>query len=399
MDIYIHQDKFHQIVLKKYYISKIKKEEMTIRRLLCYYQELACKSYPTEAKMSLILGELYDAKFHVSLTFFASYSLFTYTLTAVDPTFLEDKEYTLKRIEEIFLLLIEAKMNSASADKVLFNRACEIYESNLLSLKENLQTISIDRALMHYFKGTTRDFSNYGNLEELSKITPKMLFSYYERLKEEETISIGTGRMPASKLEKNITLTPKRNYHFKDRKNPCKQIIEKAKSQQCYLNIIYETHLFLDDPLSTACSFLNYILGGSSSSYLFQKVREEQGLCYYISSSYLGASGIILISCILDPKNIDKALKAIDEALEEIKNFNFDLDEIKNIFISNHRFLEDDLDTVIQNYLSDTYFLDTPKSLKEISLYRKVTQEDIGKVYQGLKKSFVYILGGNVDAE
>lgn len=394
MDIYIHQDKFHQIVLKKYYISKINKEEQTIRRFLCYYQELACMAYPTEAKMSLILGELYDAKFHVNLTTFGSYSLYTYSLTAVDPTFIEDNTYTLKRIEEIFELLIEAKMNSSTADKILFDRAYEIFESDLLSLKENLQAVAFDQTLTHYFKGTSRDFSRYGSLEELSKITPKSLFSYYQRLKKEEMIFIGTGRMKDQKDEETITLTPKRNYHFKDRGNPPKQIIEKNKSQQCYLNIIYETNVFSDDSLSTACSFLNHILGGSSSSYLFQKVRETYGLCYSIHSSYLGATGIIIVSCALDPKNIKQGLKAIDEAVEEMKSLDFDLEEIKNIFIANHRFLEDYLDTVIQNYISDTYFLDTPKTSEEIKLYKSVTKEDIMKVYQKLKKSFVYILGG-----
>ncbi|MDE6656370.1 MAG: insulinase family protein [Anaeroplasmataceae bacterium] len=394
MDFYIHQDKFHQIVLKRYYISKINKEDQTIRRLLCYYQELACKAYPTEAKMNLILGKLYDAKFHVSLTSFGFYSLFTYTLTAVDPTFIEDDAYTLKRLEEVFDLLLEAKMNSTTADKALFDRAYEIFESDLYSLKENLQAVAFDQALTHYFKGTSRDFSRHGSLEELSKITPKKLFSYYQQLKKEETISIGTGRMQSQKKEEGITLTPKRNYHFKDRGNPPKEIIEKNKSKQCYLNIIYETGIFSDDSLTTACSFLNHILGGGSSSLLFQKVRESYGLCYTIHSSYLGASGIILISCVLDPKDIQQGLKAIDEAIEEMKEMDFDLEEIRNIFIANHRSLEDYLDTAIQNYVSDTYFLDTPKTSEELQLYKNVTKDDICKVYQNLKKSFVYILGG-----
>ncbi|MDE5855818.1 MAG: hypothetical protein K2H06_02100, partial [Anaeroplasmataceae bacterium] len=125
MDIYIEQKKFHQIILKKYYITPIVKEDQTIRKFLCYYQELACKSYPTEAKMNMILGNLYDAKFHVYLTNFGSYGAFVYSLCAVDPSYIEDKEYTLKKIEEIFELLIEARMNSASANKALFLRAYE----------------------------------------------------------------------------------------------------------------------------------------------------------------------------------------------------------------------------------------------------------------------------------
>ena len=96
MDIYIKQNKFHQILLKKYFVTPIIKEDQTIRRFLCYYQELACKAYPTEAKMNVILGELYDAKFNVYLTTFGSYSVLVYSLCAIDPSCVDDEEYTLE---------------------------------------------------------------------------------------------------------------------------------------------------------------------------------------------------------------------------------------------------------------------------------------------------------------
>ncbi|MDE7213195.1 MAG: hypothetical protein K2N42_01285, partial [Anaeroplasmataceae bacterium] len=228
MNIYIKQDKFHQILLKKYYVTPIVKEDQTIRRFLCYYQELACKSYPTEAKMNLILGDLYDAKFHVYLTTFGSYSVLVYSLCAVDPSCVDDETYTLKRLEEEFEKLIEAKMNSSTADKLLFERAYEIFESDLLSLKENLQAIALEKTLAIYFKGTLRDYSKYGTLEDLEKITPAKLQAYYQQVKTEETISIGTGRMPFKEEDKIITLTPKRNYLFNERGNPSPIVTEKS---------------------------------------------------------------------------------------------------------------------------------------------------------------------------
>ncbi|MDE5546929.1 MAG: insulinase family protein [Anaeroplasmataceae bacterium] len=399
MDIFIKQDMFHQIMLKKYFVAPIVKEEQTIRRFLCYYQELACKAYPTEAKMNSILGDLYDAKFHVYLTTFGSYSVFVYSLCAVDPSYIDDENYTLNRLEEEFELFLEAKMNSATANKALFERAYEIFESDLLSLKENLQSISVENTLLHYFKGTTREYSRFGTFEDLEKITPKKLFLYYQKLKNEETISIGTGRLSFKENPQAITLTPKRNYLFKDRGNPPHSLSEPSKSKQCYLNVIYETNTFSDDRLFSACAFLNHILGEGGSSYLFRKVREKYGLCYAISSSYMGASGIILISCVLDPKNVKKGIEAIEEAVEEIEKLEFDLEEIRNVFISKTRLMEDYLDTAIENYFMDTYFLDTPKSSQAIKGYQNVTMKDILEVYKRLKKSFVYVLGGKVHAE
>lgn len=95
MDIWIHQNKFHQVVLKKFYIKPIQKEEQTLRTLLCYYQEIACKAYPTEAKMEMALGNLYDAKFKLSLTNSGKYSIFCYSLSAPDPAYIKDSNYTV----------------------------------------------------------------------------------------------------------------------------------------------------------------------------------------------------------------------------------------------------------------------------------------------------------------
>lgn len=399
MNIYVEQQKFHQIMLKKYYISPIVKEKQTIRKFLCYYQELGCQAYPTEAKMNSILGELYDAKFHIYLTNFGSYSLFVYSLCAIDPSYINDPKYTLRKLEKTFELLVEAKMNTSSANQKLFKRAYEIFESDLLNLKENTQVSAIEKAISYYFKGTQRDFSKYGTLEDLEKITPKDLYSYYQRLKQEETISIGTGRGPFIEDKEKITLIPKRNYLFKQRGTPQSLVTEKCKSNQCYLNLIYETETFADDPLYFACSCLNHILGGDGSSTLFQKVRETYGLCYSIHSTYFGASGIFLITCVLDPRDVEKGIRAIDEAIEEISKLEFDLEKVKAIFISNKLLQEDYLETAIENYISDTYFLDTPKSNEEIEGYASVTKEDILKVYKRLKKSFTYILGGKLHAK
>lgn len=394
MDIYLKQEKFHQIVLRRYYVAPLLPKELTLRKFLCYYQELACRSYSTEAKLDTFLGQLYDAKFHVYLSHFGSYSLFVYSLSAVDPAYISDQDYTLERLEEAFEKLVVPKMGNRQADDSLFQRAYEIFESDLLSLEENTASKAYQQAIELYFKGTNREFNSYGNLADLKKIHPKDVYAYYQNLIKEESISIGTGNINQNFSLENITLTPKREYHFKERGNPKPYIEKKYRGHQCYVTIFYETGIFADDPLYYACMFLNHILGGTSSSYLFQLVREKYGLCYSIHSTYLGATGILVITCALDPMQVKKGLSAIEEAFLEIPKLEFFLEEIQNYYISNHNLGEDYIETAIQNYISDHYFLDTPKSTEEVEQMKKVSKEDILTVYQGLKKAFVYVLGG-----
>lgn len=66
--------------------------------------------------------------------------------------------------------------------------------------------------------------------------------------------------------------------------------------------------------------FLN-LLGGSMSSRLFQKIREEKGLSYTIfaSSSHYVDTGVIAIYAATSPNNVYKVLDLIKEEISDIK--------------------------------------------------------------------------------
>ncbi len=67
---------------------------------------------------------------------------------------------------------------------------------------------------------------------------------------------------------------------------------------------------------------LHIILGGNMSSRLFQKVREEAGLAYEISSSikHYQDTGALVISAGIDNKKVNKAIKVIIGELKKIKS-------------------------------------------------------------------------------
>lgn len=395
MDIYLRQEKFHRITFKFYRVSKLKKSEQTIRNLLCYYQELACKKYASEGLMTATLGNFYDAKYRVGLTNFGSYSVMEYSLTAIDPLYIEDKDYNLEKLENLFKDLIEAKMGQGKAMVKLFNRAFEIYKSDLLDHDENLQAVAFNRAISTYFKGTERDFSSYGCLDELEKITPDELYKYYQKVKKEESIMIASGNIDEKNNNPYYTLKPKKNYHFRKRNSVEKTVKVSADSTQCYLEIFYETNTFADDELYYATMLLNYVFGGHSNSKLFRTVREKYGLCYSINSMYLGATGIIVVSAIINLVDLDKTLKAIEECEKELKAQDFEIEEARNYYISALANGLDYLETAVNNYLADNFFLDTPKSDKELECLRKVTKEDVYQAFLKLKQSFVFVYGGD----
>ncbi len=397
MDIYLTQKKFHRVTFRLYRVSKLKKTEQTIRNLLCYYQELACEKFRSESIMTATLGKFYDAKYRVSLTNFGSYSVIEYSLTAIDPLYIADKDYNLDALEDLFMSLIEAKMGQGRALIKLFKRAYEIYKSDLLDYEENYQAVAFKKAISTYFKDTDRSFYSHGSLAELANITPSDLYKYYQKVKKEESIMIASGNFKEKYNSKSFTLKPKRNYHFRERGNVAKIIKESANTTQCYLEIFYETDTFADDELYYATMLLNYIFGGHSNSKLFRIVREKYGLCYQINSLYLGATGIIVVSAIINPSDLDKTLKAIKECEKEFENKDFDIEEARNYYLSNFTNGLDYLETAVNNYLADNFFLDTPKSDKELERINCVTKEDVYQAFLKLKQNFIFVYGGEQD--
>lgn len=395
MDICLKQEKFHTVVFRKYFVKRIIKEDQTIRNFLCYYHELACEKYNTEAKHDALLGGLYSSSFTVSLLTYGIYSVIEYSFVAIDPKYIDDKNYNMYLLENAFSDLIVPYFEGNKASSELFDRAYEIYESDLLADQENHQRIAVSKALEYYFKDTNRDFKRNGCLEDLKKIKPEDVFNYHQEVKKEESLSISSGNFEPKINVDSITLKSKSNFYFKQRNQVKPFYHEHAKTSQAYLFLIYETATYANDDDFYAMQYLNYIIGGQASSRLFKYVREKYGLCYSISSMYLGASGIIVISAIINLTDLEDTVKVIEEALKSIfvEDFNFDL--VKNHFISSHNAGNDYMATAIVNYLSDNYFLDTPKSYKEIEMLTKVTKEDIFRVYDKLARTLIYVYGGD----
>jgi len=75
-------------------------------------------------------------------------------------------------------------------------------------------------------------------------------------------------------------------------------------------------------PQKTALSLLSIILGGNMSSRLFIKVRERQGLAYYIHTSVDATSdtGYLVTQAGIDHKNLEKSVGLILKEYKDLKN-------------------------------------------------------------------------------
>lgn len=111
--------------------------------------------------------------------------------------------------------------------------------------------------------------------------------------------------------------------------------IEHRQTDQAHL-VLGVRGFPIKDPKTPAIRVMNAILGAGMSSRLFQKLREEMGVGYYVRSSYDGLTdhGILSVSIGADVKRVEEVIKAIlgefkrlatelvsDEELEKTKEY------------------------------------------------------------------------------
>lgn len=110
--------------------------------------------------------------------------------------------------------------------------------------------------------------------------------------------------------------------------SPLVQVFERATEQA---HICYGTAaLNSRDPARFTLSVLENIIGGSMSSRLFQKVREERGLAYSIysyHSLYLD-SGNLVIYAGTRPANVNEVMSIVLSEIEDIKKNGVDDNEL-----------------------------------------------------------------------
>jgi predicted Zn-dependent peptidase len=229
------------------------------------------------------------------------------------PSFLTEHVKTEKRV-----ILEEIKMMEDNPSDIILNHFySEVFEGHPLSLpilgtRKTLRKIN-KKAINNYFSRkfglTNMVISAAGNIEH--NLLVDMIKKYSEKTDSGEV----TGDIPVEKLPENCTNDHSIHYGKSKAVHMCLGGLGcDRKNRDRY-------------PLSL---FTN-LLGGSMSSRLFQKVREEEGLAYSISASNIQYrdTGMILIYSASSAKNVKKILKLIKEEIDDIRNNNVNDGELE----------------------------------------------------------------------
>jgi len=161
-------------------------------------------------------------------------------------------------------------------------------------------------------KATQKDFIEYRAQHYVSKATTVIVAG---NVSEKGVFSL------VSKSFKDIKNTPKRKKEkvLAPLKGPRMALQHKA-TDQTHMVIGFPTFK-VTDKRNTTLSVLNTILGEGMSSRLFQKLREDMGVCYYArsGSSEFTDHGEFTVSAGVNPNRVPEVITAILEEFTKLK--------------------------------------------------------------------------------
>ncbi len=189
------------------------------------------------------------------------------------------------------------------------------------------------------------------------------------------------------------------NKRFKGISTEKKHSKDKFKESQSSPNLSIhhkktdQTHIIMGfrafsakDKRNTTMTVAASVLGGGMSSRLFQKLREEMGVCYYVRSGIDDYSnrGSFVISTGVDKKRTEEVIKVLLEECKKLKNelvSKEELQKTKDYIIGNLYMGLETTDSLADFYVGQEIIQGKIKTPQEIEKeIRKITAEDIQKV-------------------
>jgi predicted Zn-dependent peptidase len=395
--------KFKTLVLNIGFKGPYKQKDITGLYLLSKIMADSSKKYPKAELLARQQDYLYGTAIQVSSQLVGELSLFSLTISILDPKLISSKFKLLeKAIDLIVELIYRPNIVNGLFDQQLFETTKSNHMYRLKSLDNDKESVAAIRMKELVDDNHPYQQLSLGNLKDLSAITNQDLIKLYKELLDREIEIYVLGDV----LAKNIVTTIEKKFKAKAvnkkiktiiplKQKNVKKVVETRKFNQSHLSYLLTVNTLVGDKDYYPMIMFNAIFGRTPLSKLFRVVREKNSLCYSISSSYQVNYGFINVGAGIDAKNYKKADSLIRQQLTLMKQGSFTQEDInmnRNMLVTmiEHTY-DQPVGLVNQLVTSDLIKADTIKQ-DYIDNLNKVTKAQIIKAAKKVEVKIEYLL-------
>ena len=212
-----------------------------------------------------------------------------------------------------------------------------VVHEEILSYEDNPEAMVSDQLSAQLWGDHALGRPILGTVESVSAFTRDALVSEYERrFRAAEMVVIAVGGLEHAELVDAVA----KGFQLPTGASPERDVVppphvpsvrhEDSDLQQVYLSL-GARGLASSDPGRYALRVAETLLGGGMSSRLFQRIREDAGLAYFVSTSldFLRDGGVVGIDLGVSPDKTRQALGLLREELEKLLESGPNLEEVE----------------------------------------------------------------------
>ena len=296
----------------------------------------------------------------------------------------------------LFDLIFNPKASNNEFDHKLFDFVKERLSNDIKMLDDNPKKKSLLKALST-LGDSPSSYGSLGFLEEIDKITPENLYTYYKQVINTDYVDIyvvgnldmdEVSRIVGKYAKFNVIKNHEVDMYVSNVKRKPVILSDKSSNAQSNIVVLVNLNNLTEDEKKYAANMYNLILGGGSlETKLYQKLRVENSLCYNVGSMYQKYDGLIIITTSVDINKSNLAVQLIKTCLKEMKT---------NIS-------DEELDSKLFENLHNTLISGFDEVKKLVSDYvKKHWSEEDGEMNDKaldskIKKSLGGVIGGGFD--
>jgi len=403
----IRTEKFKTTLIKVSFKARLERETVTERILLANVLRNSSQNFTTKKALSAHLEDLYGASLSVSAKKQGKLHTISFYIQVVNEKFLKSApplfEAALKTLSEI---IMNPKINENSFDKNVVNLEARLLKEDIESIYDDKTSYALRKMITSMCENENFGISGDGYIDDLMHINEKTLVTTYESMLSNDDANIvvlgdvyhaDVVRLFEDYFQLRLTSqmrTPLSAVDKEEKEMHDMTILEEEQQvNQAKLNIGYRTNMRVTDEDYFAMLVFNGVFGAFAHSKLFVNVREKESLCYYCMSQLDNFKGLMYVYSGLDVAQVSKAMKIIDQQLEDICCGNITDKELllakKSIINAKRESLDSSSGMLADLEMGAILGITADEFIRKVE---NITSADVSRVAKKIKKDTVFTL-------
>lgn len=376
--------------------------------ILSFLLDDVCKKYKTKKEVSNLFDSLYGMDLEVNEKSKGTCEIMEFYLQGINGSYVFEKDLWKKQLSILHEFVMCPNIEDGRFEEEQYKQAVKKACMAVSMVMDDPSTYALNKALSLYGKELNNRV--LPSEERLKNIKNEDVVKAYQTMIQKSVVDIfvfseNDVNMVYEEVKNLFDFAPRdakaNMYHTCKKEGFVKEVEHKDISSSSVV-VLYETNIHYKDALMPSMMVCNGMLGALPTSRLFQTIREEEGLCYFIESEHFVEDGILKIYFECDAFEIESILQKIDICIEEFKQGKIDpalLSMSQQLYANSWKSSVD----YIKSRMNDCYrnkLLGRDDSIQtKVEQFYKVTLKDIQAVASGLEKKCVFMLvnGGNED--